>query len=145
MMTVSDVFDIFGDIFADLQTAKTDKKEMNDGALLNNVDMKDVTKEELNETIAYLDKLKDNDFTTLLLGDEFIDKVKAELIAKWDIAHEKDEKPAEEESAIDKRIKELVDEYVDSMNLPDTELMNICAGISKEAYIQFAKFIYNHK
>lgn len=145
MMTVSDVFDIFGDIFADLQTTKSDKKEVNDGALLNNVDMKDVTKEELNETIAYLDKLKDNDFTTLLLGDEFIDKVKAELVAKWDIAHEKDEKPAEEESAIDKRIKELVDEYVDSMNLPDTELMNICAGISKEAYIQFAKFIYNHK
>lgn len=145
MMTVSDVFDIFGDIFADLQTTKSDKKEVNDGALLNNVDMKDVTKEELDETIAYLDKLKDNDFTTLLLGDEFIDKVKAELVAKWDIAHEKDEKPAEEESAIDKRIKELVDEYVDSMNLPDTELMNICAGISKEAYIQFAKFIYNHK
>lgn len=145
MMTVSDVFDIFSDIFADLQTTKAGEKEVNDGALLNNVDMKDVTKEELDETIAYLDKLKDNDFTTLLLGDEFIGKVKAELVAKWDIAHEKDEKPAEEESAIDKRIKELVDEYVDSMNLPDTELMNICAGISKEAYIQFAKFIYNHK
>lgn len=145
MMTVSDVFDIFGDIFADLQTTKADKKEVNDGPLLDNVDMKDVTKEELDETIVYLDKLKNNDFTTLLLGDEFIDKVKAELVAKWDIAHEKDEKPVEEESAIDKRIKELVDEYVDSMNLPDTELMNICAGISKEAYIQFAKFIYNHK
>lgn len=145
MMTVSDVFDIFGDIFADLQTTKPAKKEVNDGALLNGVDLKDVTKEELDETIAYLDKLKNNEFTTLLLGDEFIDKFKAELVAKWDIAHETPSEENVEESAVDKRIKELVDEYMDSMNLPDTELMNICAGISKEAYIEFAKFIYNHK
>ena len=59
------IFDIFGDV---VKLTKSD-----DVIKLNDVDMSEVTKEELDETMDFLDGLKDNDFVTLLIGDEYID------------------------------------------------------------------------
>lgn len=147
---MTNIFDIFNGIVSDLQTTKyttfDPKKELDEITKVNGIDMKDVTEEDFNSTMEYLDELKKNDFVTMLLGDEFIDKFEAELQAKWDIAHPDEKEGNEvEESPVDKRIRQLVDEYVESLKLPDTELAKYLGELSKEAYVKFAKFIYNHE
>ena len=77
------IFDIFGDV---VKLTKSDNV-----IKLNDVDMSKVTKEELDEAMDFLDRLKDNDFVTLLIGDEYIDNFKAELQSKWDMSHESPE------------------------------------------------------
>lgn len=134
------IFDIFGDV---VKLTKSD-----DVIKLNDVDMSEVTKEELDETMDFLDGLKDNDFVTLLIGDEYIDNFKAELQAKWDMTHEAPEpepKNVPTGNTVDSQINKLVDEYMESLNIPDNSLMKRLVPMAKVSYKKFAEFIYNHK
>ena len=134
------IFDIFGDV---VKLTKSD-----DVIKLNDVDMSEVTKEELDEAMDFLDGLKDNDFVTLLIGDEYIDNFKAELQAKWDMTHEAPElepKNVPTGNTVDSQIDKLVDEYMESLNIPDNSLMKKLVPMAKVSYKKFAEFIYNHK
>ena len=134
------IFDIFGDV---VKLTKSD-----DVIKLNDVDMSEVTKEELDEAMDFLDGLKDNDFVTLLIGDEYIDNFKAELQAKWDMTHEAPEqepKNVPTGNTVDLQIDKLVDEYMESLNIPDNSLMKKLVPMAKVSYKKFAEFIYNHK
>ena len=134
------IFDIFGDV---VKLTKSD-----DVIKLNDVDMSEVTKEELDEAMNFLDGLKDNDFVTLLIGDEYIDNFKAELQAKWDMTHEAPEpepKNVSTGNTVDSQIDKLVDEYMESLDIPDNSLMKNLVPMAKVSYKKFAEFIYNHK
>ena len=134
------IFDIFGDI---VKLTKSD-----DVIKLNDVDMSEVTKEELDEAMDFLDGLKDNDFVTLLIGDEYIDNFKAELQAKWDMTHEAPEpepKNVPISNTVDSQIDKLVDEYIESLDIPDNSMMKKLVPMAKVSYKKFAEFIYNHK
>ena len=134
------IFDIFGDV---VKLTKSD-----DAIKLNDVDMSEVTKEELDEAMDFLDGLKDNDFVTLLIGDEYIDNFKAELQAKWYMTHEAPEpepKNVPTGNTVDSQIDKLVDEYMESLNIPDNSLMKKLVPMAKESYKKFAEFIYNHE
>ena len=136
------IFDIFGDV---VKLTKSD-----DAIKLNDVDMGEVTKEELDEAMDFLDRLKDNDFVTLLIGDEYIDNFKAELQAKWDMTHEAPAPEPEPKNVptgntVDSQIDKLVDEYMESLDIPDNSLMKKLVPMAKESYKKFAEFIYNHK
>ena len=134
------IFDIFGDV---VKLTKSD-----DVIKLNDVDMSKVTKEELDEAMDFLDGLKDNDFVTLLIGDEYIDNFKAELQAKWDMTHEAPEpepKNVPTGNTVDSQIDKLVDEYIESLDIPDNSLMKKFVPMAKVSYKKFAEFIYNHK
>ena len=96
----------------------------------------------------FLDRLKDNDFVTLLIGDEYIDNFKAELQAKWDMTHEAPEpepKNVPTCNTVDSQIDKLVDEYMESLDIPDNSLMKKLVPMAKVSYKKFAEFIYNHK
>lgn len=136
------IFDIFEDVVK--------LTESDNVAKLNDVDISEVTKEELDETMDFLDRLKDNDFVTLLIGDEYIDNFKAELQAKWDMTHEAPEPELEPKNVptcntVDSQIDKLVDEYMESLNIPDNSLMKKLVPMAKVSYKKFAEFIYNHK
>ena len=134
------IFDIFEDVVK--------LTESDNVAKLNDVDISEVTKEELDETMDFLDRLKDNDFVTLLIGDEYIDNFKAELQAKWDMTHEASEpepKNVPTVNTVDSQIDKLVDEYMESLNIPDNSLMKKLVPMAKVSYKKFAEFIYNHK
>ena len=134
------IFDIFGDV---VKLTKSD-----DVIKLNDVDMAEVTKEELDEAMDFLDRLKDNDFVTLLIGDEYIDNFKAELQSKWDMTHEAPESESKNVptgNTVDSQIDKLVDEYMESLNIPDNSLMKRLVPMAKVSYKKFAEFIYNHK
>lgn len=134
------IFDIFGDV---VKLTKSD-----DVIKLNDVNMAEVTKEDLDEAMDFLDGLKDNDFVTLLIGDEYIDNFKAELQAKWDMTHEAPEtepKNVPTGNTVDSQIDKLVDEYMESLDIPDNSLMKKLVPMAKESYKKFAEFIYNHK
>ena len=134
------IFDIFGDI-AKLTNSDNVIK-------LNDVDMSEVTKEELDEAMDFLDGLKDNDFVTLLIGDEYIDNFKAELQAKWDMTQEApgpEPKNVPTGNTVDSQIDKLVDEYMESLDIPDNSLMKKLVPMAKVSYKKFAEFIYNHK
>lgn len=133
------IFDIFGDV---VKLTKSD-----DVIKLNDVDMSEVTKEELDEAMDFLDGLKDNDFVTLLIGDEYIDNFKAELQAKWDMTHGgvPESKNVPTGNTVDSQIDKLVDEYMESLNIPDNSLMKKLVPMAKESYKKFAEFIYNHE
>ena len=134
------IFDIFGDVVKLTESDNVTK--------LNGVDMSKVTKEEFDEAMDFLDGLKDNDFVTLLIGDEYIDNFKAELQAKWDMTHEAPEpepKNAPIGNTVDSQIDKLVDEYMESLDIPDNSLMKKLVPMAKESYKKFAEFIYNHK
>ena len=132
------IFDIFGDV---VKLTKSDNV-----IKLNDVDMSEVTKEELDEAMDFLDRLKDNDFVTLLIGDEYIDNFKAELQAKWDMTHEAPEpKNVPTGNTVDSQIDKLVDEYMESLDIPDNSLMKKLVPMAKVSYKKFAEFIYNHK
>ena len=134
------IFDIFGDV---VKLTKSD-----DVIKLNDVDMSEVTKAELDEAMYFLDGLKDNDFVTLLIGDEYIDNFKAELQAKWDMTHEAPEPESKNvpiDNTVDSQIDKLVDEYMESLDIPDNSLMKKLVPMAKVSYKKFAEFIYNHK
>ena len=134
------IFDIFGDV---VKLTKSD-----DVIKLNDVDMSEVTKEELDEAMDFLDGLKDNDFVTLLIGDEYIDNFKAELQSKWDMTNESPEpepKNVPTGNTVDSQIDKLVDEYMESLDIPDNSLMKKLVPMAKVSYKKFAEFIYNHK
>lgn len=136
------IFDIFGDVVK--------LTESDNVAKLNNVDMSEVTQEELNEAMDFLDALKNNDFVTLLIGDEYIDDFKAELQAKWDMTHEAPEPEPEPKNVptgntVDSQIDKLVDEYMESLDIPDNSLMKKLVPMAKASYKKFAEFIYNHE
>ena len=134
------IFDIFEDVVK--------LTESDNVAKLNDVDISEVTKEELDETMDFLDRLKDNDFVTLLIGDEYIDNFKAELQAKWDMTHEATEpepKNVPTCNTVDSQVDKLVDEYMESLNIPDNSLMKKLVPMAKVSYKKFAEFIYNHK
>lgn len=132
------IFDIFGDVV---------KLTNSDNVIkLNDVDMSEVTKEELDEAMDFLDGLKDNDFVTLLIGDEYIDNFKEELQTKWDMTHESPEpEPKDVPNTVDSQIDKLVDEYIGSLDIPDNSLMKKLVPMTKVSYKKFAEFIYNHK
>ena len=134
------IFDIFGDVVK--------LTESDNVAKLNDVDISEVTKEELDEAMDFLDRLKDNDFVTLLIGDEYIDNFKAELQSKWDMTHEAPEpesKNVATGNTVDSQIDKLVDEYMESLDIPDNSLMKKLVPMAKVSYKKFAEFIYNHK
>ena len=133
------IFDIFGDVVK--------LTESDNVAKLNDVDISEVTKEELDEAMDFLDRLKDNDFVTLLIGDEYIDNFKAELQAKWDMTHGgvPESKNVPTGNTVDSQIDKLVDEYMGSLNIPDNSLMKKLVPMAKVSYKKFAEFIYNHK
>ena len=134
------IFDIFGDVVK--------LTESDNVAKLNDVDISEVTKEELDEAMDFLDRLKDNDFVTLLIGDEYIDNFKAELQSKWDMTHEAPESESKNVptgNTVDSQIDKLVDEYMESLNIPDNSLMKKLVPMAKVSYKKFAEFIYNHK
>lgn len=134
------IFDIFEDV---VKLTKSDNV-----VKLNNIDMSEVTKEELNDAMDFLDGLKNNDFVTLLIGDEYIDNFKAELQAKWDMTHEAPEpepKNVPTGNTVDSQIDKLVNEYMESLDIPDNSLMKKLVPRAKESYKKFAEFIYNHE
>lgn len=134
------IFDIFGDVVKLTESDNVTK--------LNNVDMSEVTKEELDEAMDFLDGLKNNDFVTLLIGDEYIDNFKAELQAKWDMTHEAPEPEpmnVPTDNTVDSQIDKLVDEYMESLDIPDNSLMKKLVPMAKASYKKFAEFIYNHE
>lgn len=134
------IFDIFEDVVKLTEAGNVTK--------LNDVDMSEVTQEELDDAMDFLDGLKNNDFVTLLIGDEYIDNFKAELQAKWDMTHEAPEpepKNVPTGNTVDSRIDKLVDEYMGSLDIPDNSLMKKLVPMAKESYKKFAEFIYNHE
>lgn len=134
------IFDIFEDVVKLTESDNVTK--------LNGVDMSKVTQEEFNDAMDFLDGLKDNDFVTLLIGDEYIDNFKAELQAKWDMTHEAPEpepKNVPTGNTVDSQIDKLVDEYMESLDIPDNSLMKKLVPMAKESYKKFAEFIYNHE
>lgn len=134
------IFDIFEDVVKLTESDNVTK--------LNGVDMSKVTQEEFNDAMDFLDGLKDNDFVTLLIGDEYIDNFKAELQAKWDMTHEAPEpepKNVPTCNTVDSQIDKLVDEYMESLGIPDNSLMKKLVPMAKESYKKFAEFIYNHE
>lgn len=134
------IFDIFEDVVKLTESDNVTK--------LNGVDMSKVTQEEFNDAMDFLDGLKDNDFVTLLIGDEYIDNFKTELQAKWDMTHEAPEsepKNVPTGNTVDSQIDKLVDEYMESLDIPDNSLMKKLVPMAKESYKKFAEFIYNHE
>ena len=134
------IFDIFRDAVKLTESDNVTK--------LNGVDMSKVTQEEFNDAMDFLDGLKDNDFVTLLIGDEYIDNFKAELQTKWDMTHESPEpepKNVPTGNTVDSQIDKLVDEYMESLDIPDNSLMKKLVPMAKESYKKFAEFIYNHE
>lgn len=134
------IFDIFGDVVKFTESGNVTK--------LNDVDMSKVTQEEFNDVMDFLDGLKDNDFVTLLIGDEYIDNFKEELQTKWDMTHESPEpepKNVPTGNTVDSQIDKLVDEYMGSLDIPDNSLMKKLVPMAKASYKKFAEFIYNHE
>ena len=134
------IFDIFGDI-ATLSKSNGITK-------LNGIDMSKVTKEEFDDVMDFLDGLQDNDFVSALLGDEYIDKFKEELQTEWDMTHEEPEpepKNVPTGNTVESQIDKLVDEYMDSLDIPDNSLMQRLVPMAKKSYKKFAEFIYNHE
>ena len=134
------IFDIFGDVIKLTESDNVTK--------LNDVDMSKVTQEEFNDAMDFLDGLKDNNFVTLLIGDEYIDNFKEELQTKWDMTHESPEpepKNVPTGNTVDSQIDKLVDEYMESLDIPDNSLMKKLVPMAKESYKKFAEFIYNHE
>ena len=134
------IFDIFGDVIKLTESDNVTK--------LNDVDMSKVTQEEFNDAMDFLDGLKDNDFVTLLIGDEYIDNFKEELQTKWDMTHESPEpepKNVPTGNTVDSQIDKLVDEYMGSLDIPDNSFMKKLVPMAKVSYKKFAEFIYNHE
>lgn len=144
---MKEIFDIFDKFFGQLQTTDSVKDNLNENTKINGVDLKDVSKEDFEKTMNYLEDLKKIPLMGFLISPDNIDEICAELQAKWDIVHEEPEETKEEVNPIDANIEKLVDEYLDN-ELKDTKdfpIVDRLRPYAKESYMNFAKFIYNHK
>lgn len=124
----------------------------NNTVSLNDVDFANVSKEELDETMEALDQIKKNPIMSIMIPKEDIDDIKAEIQAKWDIAHDGGEElPQEEEGklpeGVDEQLEKLVDEYIDhKLKLTEGSTLGaLVAPYAKAGYLDFARFIYTHK
>lgn len=132
----------------------TDNTNNTNTVSIDDVDFTKVTKEELDETMKYLDEIKKNPIMSLVIPSDDIDEIKAAVQAKWDIAHDEgegEELPTQDENelpeGVEERLGQLVDEYVDK-KLQLTEgstLGTLIAPYAKSGYLDFARFIYTHK
>lgn len=121
---------------------------------IDEVDFTKVTKEELDETMEYLDQIKKNPLMSLMIPADNVDEIKAAIQAKWDIAHDEpegEELPTQDENelpaGVEERLGQLVDEYVDKkLQLTEGSTFDaLIAPYAKSGYLDFARFIYTHK
>ena len=135
------IFDIFEGVTVNSSNYDKDM-ELND---IDNIDMSNVSKEELDKTMKFLDNLNASGFVNSLVGEDIINEVKAYIQAKWDMAHNVKEESETSNDPVSNRIDALVDEYMESFNIPNSSIMQKLIPMAKESYKKFAEFIYNHK
>lgn len=157
-MNTFDIFDLIN-AFNDSLKAVKEKNENTIESHFDNVDFTKVTKEELDNIMKTLDSIKSDSFFSIILGDQFIDDLKAEVQAKWDMANtpvdepEEDDEPEEETTtdvlpdSVKERLEGLVQEYLDTVlvNKKNNPVIDVLKPIAGQSYFDFAKFIYLHK
>ena len=157
-MNTLDIFDLINVVNDSLRVVK-EKNENTIVSHFDNVDFTKVTKEELDNTMKTLDSIKDDSFFSIILGDKFIDDLKAEVQAKWDMANAPVDKPKEEivedgetttdvlPDSVKERLEGLVQEYLDTVlvNKKNNPVIDVLKPIPGQLYFDFAKFIYLHK
>lgn len=157
-MNTFDIFDLINAVNDSLRTVK-EKNENTIESHFDNVDFTKVTKEELDNIMNTLDSIKSDSFFSIILGDKFIDDLKAEVQAKWDMANtpvdEPEEEIVEEEEtttdvlpdSVKERLEGLVQEYLDTVlvNKKNDPVIDALKPIAGQSYFDFAKFIYLHK
>lgn len=152
-MNTFDIFDLIN-AFNDSLRAVNEKNENTIESHFDNVDFTKVTKEELDNIMKTLDSIKSDNFFSIILGDKFIDDLKAEVQAKWDMANTTPVNEPEEETTTDvlpdsvkERLEGLVQEYLDTVlvNKKNDPVIDVLKPIAGKSYFDFAKFIYLHK
>lgn len=157
-MNTFDIFDLIN-AFNDSLRAVNEKNENTIESHFDNVDFTKVTKEELDNIMKTLDSIKSDSFFSIILGDKFIDDLKAEVQAKWDMANTPVDKPEEEiveeeetttdvlPDSVKERLEGLVQEYLDTVlvNKKNDPVIDVLKPIAGKSYFDFAKFIYLHK
>ena len=153
-MNTFDIFDLIN-AFNDSLRAVNEKNENTIESHFDNVDFTKVTKEELDNIMKTLDSIKSDSFFSIIFGDKFIDDLKAEVQAKWDMANTPvDDDEPEEETTIDvlpdsvkERLEGLVQEYLYTVlvNKKNDPVIDVLKPIAGKSYFDFAKFIYLHK
>ena len=158
-MNTFDIFDLIN-AFNDSLRAVNEKNENTIESHFDNVDFTKVTKEELDNIMKTLDSIKSDSFFSIILGDKFIDDLKAEVQAKWDMANAPvddepfdDDEPEEETTtdvlpdSVKERLEGLVQEYLDTVlvNKKNDPVIDVLKPIAGKSYFDFAKFIYLHK
>ena len=156
-MNTFDIFDLIN-AFNDSLRAVNEKNENTIESHFDNVDFTKVTKEELDNIMKTLDSIKSDSFFSIILGDKFIDDLKAEVQAKWDMANAPVDKPKEEivedgettdvlPDSVKERLEGLVHEYLDTVlvNKKNDPVIDVLKPIAGKSYFDFAKFIYLHK
>ena len=156
-MNTFDIFDLIN-AFNDSLRAENEKNENTIESHFDNVDFTKVTKEELDNIMKTLDSIKSDSFFSIILGDKFIDDLKAEVQAKWDMANALVDKPKEEivedgettdvlPDSVKERLEGLVHEYLDTVlvNKKNDPVIDVLKPIAGKSYFDFAKFIYLHK
>ncbi len=140
-MNIYEILSIFDKAF------ESDNTPSESTTKINGIDLKDVSAEDFEKTMKYLDDLKKNPFPLMrfLVSSDDIDKIRAELQAKWDIAHDTSEDTNKGNSSIDDQIYKLVDEYLANgiENDKDNAFISAIRPLVRESYANFAKFIYN--
>ena len=153
-MNTFDIFDLIN-AFNDSLRAVNEKNENTIESHFDNVDFTKVTKEELDNIMKTLDSIKSDSFFWIILGDKFIDDLKAGVQAKWDMANTPvdDDEPEEETTtdvlpdSVKERLEGLVQEYLDTVlvNKKNDPVIDVLKPIAGKSYFDFAKFIYLHK
>lgn len=157
-MNTFDIFDLIN-AFNDSLRVVNEKNENTIESHFDNVDFTKVTKEELDNIMKTLDSIKSDSFFSIILGDKFIDDLKTEVQAKWDIANTPVDKPEEEiveeeetttdvlPDSVKERLEGLVQEYLDTVlvNKKNDPVIDVLKPIAGKSYFDFAKFIYLHK
>lgn len=154
-MNTFDIFDLIN-AFNDSLRAVNEKNENTIESHFDNVDFTKVTKEELDNIMKTLDSIKSDSFFSIILGDKFIDDLKAEVQAKWDMANTPVDEPEEETitdvtdvlpDSVKERLEGLVQEYLDTVlvNKKNDPVIDVLKPIAGKSYFDFAKFIYLHK
>lgn len=157
-MNTFDIFDLINAVNDSLRAVK-EKNENTIESHFDNVDFTKVTKEELDNIMNTLDSIKSDSFFSIILGDKFIDDLKAEVQAKWDMTNtpvdEPEEEIVEEEEtttdvlpdSVKERLEGLVQEYLDTVlvNKKNDPVIDALKPIAGQSYFDFAKFIYLHK
>lgn len=157
-MNTLDIFDLINVVNDSLRVVN-EKNENTIVSHFDNVDFTKVTKEKLDNTMKTLDSIKDDSFFSIILGDKFIDDLKAEVQAKWDMANAPVDKPKEEivedgetttdvlPDSVKERLEGLVQEYLDTVlvNKKNNPVIDVLKPIAGQSYFDFAKFIYLHK